>query len=227
MNQQPIEKQSLGDGRSLDVHSIWKTIQGEGPHAGKPAVFVRLAGCNLRCPACDTEYTTNRQLMQVSSILARVTEVDTPNRLVVITGGEPFRQSIGHLCHTLLMNNYHVQIETNGTLFINNLPEDVLVVCSPKAGKLNPVLADRVDAFKYVLHADQIDPRDGLPFSVLENDCKRVARPPTGFSGEIFVQPIDVGVPEWNKRHTDAVAQVALKFGYTFCLQVHKYINME
>ena len=53
-NGQPIEKvQRTFDG-TLEVHSIFKTIQGEGPFCGTPAVFIRLAGCNLQCPWCDT-----------------------------------------------------------------------------------------------------------------------------------------------------------------------------
>lgn len=227
MNQQRIEKQMLHDDRLLDVHDIWRTIQGEGPFAGSPAVFIRLAGCNLQCPMCDTDYTSKRKLLQVSEILARVAEVDTANRLVVITGGEPFRQGIALLCHTLTTNNYTVQIETNGTLFVENIPEDVVIVCSPKAGKLNPKIADRIDAFKYVLHADSIDTRDGLPLNVLENDCVRAARPPQGFAGKIFVQPIDMQDALENTRHLDATVASAMKFGYIFCLQVHKIINME
>ena len=63
MNQQAPEKQQLrGDGL-LAVHSIFYTIQGEGPFAGETAVFVRLAGCNLQCPLCDTDYTSDRRMV--------------------------------------------------------------------------------------------------------------------------------------------------------------------
>ena len=55
INKQPIEKREPSYEGTLQVHSIFKTIQGEGPFCGTPCVFVRLAGCNLQCPACDTD----------------------------------------------------------------------------------------------------------------------------------------------------------------------------
>ena len=57
INSQAIEKSAHYTTRSYDVHSIFPTIQGEGPFVGQPAIFIRLAGCNLQCPACDTDYT--------------------------------------------------------------------------------------------------------------------------------------------------------------------------
>ena len=48
------EPEKIDRDRHLDVHSIFHTIQGEGPYCGHPAVFIRLAGCNLQCPGCDT-----------------------------------------------------------------------------------------------------------------------------------------------------------------------------
>src|SRR3954467_9071958 len=48
------------DGNSLSIHSIFYTLQGEGPYSGCPAVFMRLAGCNLQCPGCDTDYTSGQ-----------------------------------------------------------------------------------------------------------------------------------------------------------------------
>ena len=67
-NQQLADKPVLNEtGLSLQVNSIFYTIQGEGPFAGRPAIFIRLAGCNLQCPGCDTEYT-KRQTMTVDEI---------------------------------------------------------------------------------------------------------------------------------------------------------------
>ena len=91
INIQPIEKYVQAENKMLDVHSIFYTIQGEGPFTGCPAVFVRLAGCNLKCPGCDTDYTSNRTPMTAEQILNKILELASPATLVVITGGEPFR----------------------------------------------------------------------------------------------------------------------------------------
>jgi len=227
VNTQPIEKQSLDRGGFVEVHHIFPTMQGEGPYAGTPAVFIRLAGCNLQCPWCDTEYTSKRQLMSPERIVREVEGLTSPSRLVVITGGEPFRQNISDMCRALVHSGFAVQIETNGTLYVDGLPWDAItVVCSPKAGKLNRALEHRVNAFKYVLHADHIDPDDGLPTRVLDRDSN-IARPPIDFVGPVYVQPIDVGDAVENQRHTQAALASALKYGHILCLQMHKLIGLE
>lgn len=102
----------------LDVHSIFRTLQGEGPFTGHSAIFIRLAGCNLQCPACDTDYTSKRSLMSVQTIIDKVNtlKIGQTIQLIVITGGEPLRQNISDLCILLYQAHYTVQIETNGTL---------------------------------------------------------------------------------------------------------------
>src|SRR5262245_19999182 len=114
MNQQPIEKR-VKQGTPLQVHSIFNTIQAEGPFCGTPASFVRLAVCALQCPACDTDYTSFRANMQTSLILEEIQRFRS-HGLVVITGGEPFRQDLGPLIDKLVKAGYYVQIETNGSL---------------------------------------------------------------------------------------------------------------
>ncbi|WP_046973456.1 7-carboxy-7-deazaguanine synthase QueE, partial [Dyella japonica] len=96
------------------------TIQGEGPFCGQPAVFVRLAGCNLQCPGCDTNYTSNRKKMSHSDIWQEIVHVtgEAKTKLVVITGGEPFRQPevVNFINYLIDMKGYRVQVETNGTM---------------------------------------------------------------------------------------------------------------
>ncbi len=230
MNQQPPEKQNLQYPGLLQVHSIFPTIQGEGPFTGRRAVFVRLAGCNLQCPLCDTEYTAGRRGMSVPEILDEVafsimgTPRD-PNPLVVITGGEPFRQNLSELVQHLLDAGYQVQIETNGTLY-QELPFDkITVVCSPKTGTVSRKLQPHVSALKYVLHADRLMP-DGLPTSALDHSAvPYLARPWPDFKGTVYVQPVDI--PGSGTRHLDATVESVLDNGYTLCLQTHKIIGVE
>src|SRR5690606_21434036 len=98
-----------GDGSTLEVQEIFPTFQGEGVYTGWPAVFIRLGGCNLACHFCDTEFESY-QPMELEEIVQQVIELTgkTHTKLVVITGGEPFRQPIGLLCRTLLGQEYKV-----------------------------------------------------------------------------------------------------------------------
>lgn len=241
INIQPIEKRRLfDDGISLEVHSIFYTIQGEGPYCGHPAVFVRLAGCNLQCPSCDTEYTQGRKDLTVDEIYSAVISapyvkpldiLPTRNQsLVVITGGEPFRQNITPLVDFLLESGFIVQIETNGTLppsegFCDH--SHLAVVCSPKTGKVNFALQDFIVAYKYVLNHDSID-EDGLPIRALNHTASpRVARPHPGFTGPVYLQPMDPKDEEVYQKNVRAVKFSCMQHGYILQLQVHKLIGVE
>ncbi len=239
-NQKP---EGLGVSSTLQVHSIFETIQGEGPFAGRPAIFVRLAGCNLQCPACDTEYTSVRtpytpeQLVNtLDSMCDTTTNALSPywhKKLIVITGGEPFRQRIGKTLQVLLLNGYEVQVETNGTLYDPRMTSDLMrgrnlhFVCSPKTAALNKYLLTLIGAFKYVLKHGQVA-ADGLPVTALDHPCSGVVyRPgPTFPRNKIYIQPLDEGNPEANRKNLEAAISSSKKFGYTFCLQVHKIINL-
>ncbi len=228
LNEQPINKQTHDADGILSVHSIFPTIQGEGVFVGAPAVFVRLEGCNLQCPQCDTDYTSKKISYSPDSLLAEIKLLTGPSPLVVITGGEPFRQNLLPLINLLLLESYTVQIETNGTLW-QKLPfenESLIICCSPKTGKINQRLVDKISFYKYVLHADHISDKDGLPLSALGHTAHPIlARPPE--DAVVYVQPIDVDYPEENKRHLDATISSCMKYGYMLGLQIHKIIGME
>lgn len=240
-NIQPIEKRVRNPEGFLSVHSIFKTIQGEGPFCGTPCVFVRLAGCNLQCPACDTDYTSGRTSMGPYEILANVNELwrDKKHRrgLVVITGGEPFRQDIAELLRVLLSNDYYVQVESNGTLapaheviwqMDTHCRVGAYLVISPKTGKLDPLALDVACALKYVVKADDIREEDGLPLSALDHPSNPYpARPPMGWVRPIYVQPLDSKDPDENQRNTAAALASCLEHGYILQLQIHKYIGVE
>lgn len=227
INKQAPEKPFLHPQGALHLHSLFATIQGEGPFAGCPAIFVRLAGCNLQCTFCDTEYTANRRTLAPTEISYEVRQLRRPDSkaLVVITGGEPFRQNLEPLCVLLLGLGYRVQIETNGTLF-QPLPESVIIVCSPKTGRINYDMAKRANAFKYVVQAGFID-EDGLPISTLGQATQTsVAKPPAGSEAEIYVQPLDEQDVERNAANTQAALESCLKFGHRLCIQTHKLVNV-
>jgi 7-carboxy-7-deazaguanine synthase len=235
MNKQPIEKRvgALKDG-ILSVHSIFRTIQGEGPFCGTPCVFIRLAGCNLQCPACDTEYTEGRRNMDHYRILSSVADLQTGG-LVVITGGEPFRQDLRLLFSVLQHAGYYIQVETNGTLappawdYRQNTMSKygVYIVCSPKTGKVHPDIMEAACALKYVLGSGDVY-EDGFPTRALRHNANPVvARPPASWNRPIYIQPMDDHNEERNKRHLEAAVASCLRFGYTLQLQIHKIIGVE
>lgn len=229
MNTQPREKAiASSTGRELEVHSIFRTIQGEGPFTGYPAIFIRLAGCNLQCPGCDTEYTQGRQRQTLEQIYEVLVSAECKGpRLVVITGGEPFRQNISPLANVLVKAGFMVQVESNGTLPPSkDLSDDVVIVCSPKTGNVNPKMYTRANCFKYVMHADSVDPIDGLPILALDHSARpKVARPRPG--ARVYLQPMDVKNIAQNHRNMVAVRDSCIQNGYILQLQLHKIIGVE
>lgn len=228
-NTQAPEKRTTGDGWELEVNSIFHTIQGEGPFAGTPAVFIRLAGCNLQCPQCDTEYTS-RTSLNVGTLLTKVQQLRRSATLVVLTGGEPFRQEIGQLVRALLIDGYRVQIETNGTHY-RELPwhhDRLTVVCSPKTGNIHMRLVEHINAFKYVASAASLSQStDGLPHFALEHPAApRVYRKPEWHSAEVYLQPVDEQDAIANAHNLQAVVRACLHYGHRLCLQTHKIINV-
>lgn len=233
-------------GEALYVKELFPTIQGEGPLAGEPCVFVRLQGCNLKCWFCDTDFENGdawmvpklfKKLMEIYPAQRNV--VSSKQRLCVITGGEPMMQRIGLLVTTLLGNKWRVQIETAGTLW-EELPEspDLEVVCSPKTAKVHPEMRKRVTAWKYLIRADDsYDPADGLPISntqdVLKagglNPSRAPLRPmakPTKHA-PVFLQPVEESTPEETGRNITEAVDRALRYGYRLSLQQHKILGVR
>jgi 7-carboxy-7-deazaguanine synthase len=123
----------------MRIAEIFHSIQGEGPAMGRPATFIRLAGCNLACQGCDThlkgwvEQTPQWVLGKIQK------EIET--KRVVITGGEPTEQmsELSELITLLRKDGIEIHIETNGTRIISDetLKMLFLVVVSPKRGSNN------------------------------------------------------------------------------------------
>lgn len=113
----------------MKVNEIFYSIQGEGAHAGYPAIFVRFSGCNLKCPFCDTDFKKYTEMDEYEIVL-EVMKQSFSCKYVVLTGGEPTLQVNSKLLELLHNKGYFVAIETNGT---NEIPAGVdWVTCSPK-----------------------------------------------------------------------------------------------
>ena len=116
----------------LRVTEIFRSIQGESTHAGRPCTFVRLTGCPMRCVWCDSEYTfTGGDHVSIAQIMDRVREFGC--QLVEVTGGEPLAQKAAFELTTCLCNEgYEVLIETGGYVSTEGLDERARVILDIK-----------------------------------------------------------------------------------------------
>lgn len=169
----------------LSVNEIFYSIQGESTHAGRPCVFVRLAGCDLRCSWCDTPYTFGEgRRMSIDDVLQAVDSYGSP--LVEVTGGEPLLQEdVYPLMQRLLDEGRTVLLETGGQIDISRVPGAVVKVMDvkcPASGESEKVEwrnIDRLgslDQVKFVIQdrADYEFARDTLQRHALERRCAAV-----------------------------------------------------
>jgi len=117
---------------ALRINEIFYSIQGESSYAGRPCVFVRLTGCNLRCSYCDTRYAYEEgKEMDIDTIVKRLSTYECP--LIEITGGEPLIQKeTPYLVKRLLEMGYKVLVETNGSLNISQIDDRCLRIVDIK-----------------------------------------------------------------------------------------------
>lgn len=206
------------------VMEIFDSIQGEGSMIGMPVTFVRLAGCNLRCPWCDTKdswvvgttCTDKYKYLTVAEIVAQCNK-----SLVVITGGEPTLRDLEPLTEALHAKNILVCIETNGT----NPTPDVIdwVVASPKPPMYALHEGCQFNELKFVVD-DNFDPEKHVP-EVMKSTC-----------GQVWLQPCDYGKPtdtnqdalEKTKASVQRCVALALEHNYLRVgIQLHKILEVK
>jgi 7-carboxy-7-deazaguanine synthase len=133
----------------LFLSEIFYSIQGEGTWTGIPAVFVRLAGCNLSCDFCDTDYST-KAIVTVDEVVDGVRAAGKDCPTVVLTGGEPLAQAEAPaLIAALQRDGRKVHVESNGTIYVP-LPDDVWLCVSPKE-RVDARMAARADEVKLIV----------------------------------------------------------------------------
>jgi organic radical activating enzyme len=190
----------------LALAEIFYTVQGEGTWSGTPAVFVRLAGCNLNCRFCDTDYSL-KFFASVAEVVARVRAEGGACPMVVLTGGEPLAQAESSaLIAALQADGRRVHVESNGSVPVD-LPAETWLTVSPKE-RLHPRMAARADEIKLI-----VDGR--VPLEWIDAFGER---PVT-----IFLQP------EGNKPANVALALAAAKARparLRLSLQTHKFIGI-
>lgn len=241
--QNPIRSVTF-DALFLAVETHFYTLQGEGPCGGMPALFIRLAGCNLACHFCDTQFETQAENLRftddiLKEILAEYTE--TQRRFVVITGGEPLRQDFSRLAEGLYRTGTKlIQIETAGTLWQPAIAArvqigDMMLVCSPKTPKVHEMVTSLCRHWKYVVTAGHLSLEDGLPNRGTQRTTMSkeqiLYRPPVRDQftdpNVIWVSPCDDYDEKGNQMNRQAAVNSALVFGHRLSLQVHKIVGLD
>jgi organic radical activating enzyme len=239
----------------LLVTNIFYTIQGEGPYAGRPCVFLRLAGCNIGekidCPWCDTQFSFARgKELNFNDVRRQLTATRNGATLIVVTGGEPLLQwtVLKQLMESMTDDGLTWQFETNGLLLkadiladARSAPYHTHFVVSPKVpanhGRYRPLPADWWTAqqglsIKYVVEADETSayhmPGPVGPFATYVSGMavyRRAALP--GEVASIWDQTlVDRSATARNYRHA---ARVVLegKTLYRLSLQTHLFVGVE
>ena len=220
---------------TLPVNEIFPTIQGEATFTGTPSVFIRLQGCDVGCPWCDTKHTWAKEFVyKVTPAQMLAKRGDGPQwanltpeaicaaaathepRHVVITGGEPCDHDLTELTEALERGGSTVQIETSGTAEIRAATE-TWVTLSPKIGMPGGRTV-RKDA---VQRADEIKMPVGKEDDIIalvaflafhrNSDCKR-----------IWLQPLSQSV-----KATNLCIRAAHRHGWRLSLQTHKVLGVR
>lgn len=203
----------------LYVSEIFHSIQGEGPHTGHPAIFLRTAGCNLRCTWCDTPYALELRQgtkMETLEVIERIKEFDCQH--LVITGGEPLIQQKGLAEVLQQLKGYYVEVETNGG-FESTIDEYIdQYNCSPKlpgsGNKPYPlkIYPGKKTWYKFVID-DEEDLKETLQFIVqYQIPKKRVRLMPQGETRSKSIE-----------KSTWLIEQCK-KYGYIFNPRLHVLI---
>ena len=157
----------------MQIIEIYKSLQGESSYSGLPCVFVRTAGCNLRCVWCDSEYTfKGGHRLSLDEVEQEVRRLSPDGGLVEITGGEPMLQEreVAALMERLLAAGYTVLLETSGERLLDKVPNQVVKIVDVKCPHSGEGGTFRVQ------NLEHLTPRDEVKFVVASRTDYEFAR---------------------------------------------------
>lgn len=197
----------------MKINEIFYSLQGEGRYTGTPAVFVRFAGCNLRCDFCDTSHESFEEYTE-DKIVDAVSRYPSPH--VILTGGEPTLQITDTLLAALHRSGRIIHIETNGTRALDDNMQQQLdwITVSPKFG-IPPVIG-RIDELKAVFdagHPEFIRPLEEI--DITHSDCR-------------YLQPCDRGDARLNEVNLrECIRYILRNPRWKLSLQTHKLLGIQ
>lgn len=209
----------------MKISEIFYSLQGEGRLAGQPSIFIRVAGCPLRCRWCDTKYAWDYRSGTEYSIAEIIKTIrQWQCHFIVITGGEPLiNPDLKELTHCLKKLNKHITIETAGITFVQGLKCDLMSI-SPKLGNsytshnhltpnvqaLRKLIRNYEYQFKFVVNSKK-------DLSDIENNLNKI--------GAVSLEKIML-MPQAKTRKqllakNPMVARLCQQTGYAFCQRLH------
>ncbi len=202
----------------MKVNEIFYSLQGEGILIGKPMVFVRFSGCNLRCTWCDTKYAWEEgKEMEINDILSIIKQFDT--EWICLTGGEPLIQKdIYKLINILLNENKKILLETNGSISIENVPteENIIIdmdIKTPSSG---------MQQYNDFSNLELLGPKDYVKFVIKDREDYEYAK---NIIKNYNIKCEIVFQPEGNKNIRELAEWVLNdKLNVRVLIQLHKII---
>lgn len=199
----------------MRINEIFYSLQGEGRWTGTPAVFVRFAGCNLRCPFCDTDHNPYREYSE-GEIVKEISAFPTSH--VIFTGGEPTLQLTASLADAMHGIGKQLHIETNGSIALDEslLKKIDWITCSPKEA---PVSIQRYDELKLLFEGEKsigkIERFSTHGTDPSHTECR-------------YLQPLDTGNAALNKSIlTAAIDYIKSHPIWKLSLQTHKILDIR
>ncbi len=204
---------------TLRIVEIFPSIQGEGLRQGEPTIFVRLAGCTLRCSFCDTKYAwEGGRDMSPEEVAAAIIRIRRrfPARWVSLTGGEPFLQDLRGLVRLIRKEGLKIQVETSGVVHRPLAADWLTVSPKPKAYRVAPEFIRKAREVKLVVSRD-------LTFAAV----RRVRRSFPDAT-PVILQPESNRA--WSRRLALRLLNETLAAGLTnirISLQLHKILGLR
>lgn len=195
----------------IPLVEVFYSLQGEGLRTGQATIFVRLAGCNLACDFCDTDFRV-QQTFSEDELVSEIARIGGGCRWVCFTGGEPTLHGLESLCQRLHTRGYQLQIETNGTRPRPEWDLDHITVSpkQPQGGRLHPWYETHATEFKYVI--DDV------------GDLERALEGVSSHGKPTWVQPNALN-PAATALCVDAV--LAHPTNFRLSLQIHKWLEIR
>lgn len=201
----------LEEGRKLPLVEDFYTIQGEGYHAGKPAYFIRLGGCDVGCSWCDAKYTWNPKLyppIDIREVIERT--LAHPARAIVITGGEPLLYPLKHLTEELRRQKLEIFLETSGSHPFSGCFDWVCLSPKRKQPPLEEAF-DRADELKMIIETEEDFAWAEENARKVKHTCRLYLQPEWSRSEEMMPR-----IVEYAKAHPE----------WLISIQSHKYMHI-